>query len=127
MTSKQGLMAVGKEYDLTPLQAITIVLIDLDVPKPMNAFQKLYNCDASNITGIIDGLEEKGLAIRSELPSDRRVKIVLLTQKGITLQKLLIEAFIQIDDVMLHDLSQDELAAFRKVIIKLSHNTFYAK
>lgn len=126
MTSKQGLMAVGKEYDLTPLQAITIVLIDLDVPKPMNAFQKLYNCDASNITGIVDGLEEKGLATRSELPSDRRVKIVLLTQKGITLQKLLIEAFIQIDDVMLHDLSQDELAAFRKVIIKLSHNTFYA-
>lgn len=127
MTAKQDLMAVGKDYDLTPLQAITIVLIDLDAPKPMNAFQKLYNCDASNITGIIDGLEEKGLATRSELPSDRRVKIVLLTPRGIELQKELIGAFIRIDDTMLQDLSEDELTAFRKVIIKLSHNTFYAK
>jgi DNA-binding MarR family transcriptional regulator len=120
MTAKHGLMEVGKKYDLTPLQATTIVLIDVAIPKPMNAFQKLYNCDASNITGIIDGLEEKGLVTRSELPEDRRVKMVLLTPKGLLLQKELVKGFLQIDNLILKDLSDNELDVFRSIIIKLA-------
>ncbi len=122
MTAKQGLMNVAKEYDLTPIKATTIVLIDINKPKPMNAFQKIYNCDASNITGIVDGLEEKGLVTRSEDPNDRRVKIILLTAKGKDLQKILIAGFIQIDEEILQDLTADELKAFRAIVIKLSSN-----
>jgi DNA-binding MarR family transcriptional regulator len=122
MTAKQGLMNVAKEYDLTPIQATTIVLIDEAHPKPMNAFQKIYSCDASNITGIIDGLEEKELVIRSEDPDDRRVKIILLTQKGKQLQSILVESFIQIDDAILGNLSEEELSTFRSIMIKLSSN-----
>ncbi len=122
LTAKQGLMAVARSYDLTPIQAMTIVLIDIDTPKPMNAFQKLYNCDASNITGIVDGLADKGLVIRSELIDDRRVKILLLTPKGIALQKILAKSFTQIDKNMLSELTTSELATFKSIIIKLASN-----
>ena len=61
MTSKQSLVALSADFDLTLMQAVTLLIVDIDEPKPMNAFQKLYNCDASNVTGIVDGLEEKGL------------------------------------------------------------------
>jgi DNA-binding MarR family transcriptional regulator len=120
MTSKQGLMAVGKEYDLTPLQATTLALVDKNNPKPMNTFQKLYSCDASNVTGIVDGLEEKKLAMRGELPDDRRVKTILLTAEGIAVQERLIDSFMQIDTVILGNLSKDELASFKAIIIKLA-------
>ena len=120
LTAKQGLMIVARDYDLTPLQAITLVLIDSDNPKPMNAFQKLYNCDASNITGIIDGIEEKGMAVRSELPEDRRVKVILLTPRGAKLQKILSNSFMEVDHAILKNLTKDELAAFQSIIIKLS-------
>lgn len=113
-------MTVGKEYDLTPLQAMTLALVDKGHPKPMNAFQKLYNCDASNVTGIIDGLEEKQLAIRGEHPEDRRVKTILLTAKGATVQGHLIDSFAQIDNMILGDLTDEELASFRSIIIKLA-------
>jgi DNA-binding MarR family transcriptional regulator len=123
MTAKHGLIEVAKGYDLTPLQAITIILIDANKPKPMNAFQKLYSCDASNITGIVDGLEEKALVKRSELTGDRRVKIVLLTSKGVKLRKILIASFVQVDDSLLKNLTKTELAAFKAIIIKLSSNS----
>lgn len=123
LTAKQGLMSVARTYDLTPIQAMTVVLIDVDTPKPMNALQKLYNCDASNITGIVDGLAEKGLVVRSELAEDRRVKILLLTPKGIKLQKILAQSFMQIDQEMLDELTNSELVAFKSIIIKLAHKT----
>lgn len=122
LTAKQGLMSVAREYELTPIQATTIALLDNSDPRPMNTFQKLYSCDASNITGIVDGLEEKGLALRSESPDDRRVKIILLTGKGRKLQKILIESLAQIDAVLLKDLTPEEVVAFRAIIIKLSNN-----
>ncbi|MDB5167208.1 MAG: Transcriptional regulator, MarR family [Candidatus Saccharibacteria bacterium] len=120
LTAKQGLMTVARDYDLTSLQAITLVLIDSNNPKPMNAFQKLYSCDASNITGIVDGIEEKGLVIRSELPGDRRVKVILLTPKGAKLQKILASSFMEVDHVILKNLTKQELATFQSIIIKLS-------
>ncbi len=120
MTSKQHLAAIAKDYDLTPMQAITLVLTNKDEPKPMNAFQKLYNCDASNITGIIDGLEEKGLVSRGEKEDDRRVKIVLLTRDGASVQSQITTDLIGADDSLLANLSQDELAQFRTLITKLA-------
>lgn len=120
MTSKQGLMNVGKEYDLTPLQATTLALVDKNHPKPMNTFQKLYNCDASNVTGIIDGLEEKQLVTRGEHSEDRRVKTVLLTSEGVAVQEHLIDSFTQIDKTILGNLTESELASFKAIIIKLA-------
>jgi DNA-binding MarR family transcriptional regulator len=120
MTAKQGLMTVAKEYDLTIIQATTLILVENENPKPMNAFQKIYNCDASNITGIVDGLEEKNLAIRGEHPEDRRVKTILLTPEGLAVQQRLIDSFLQIDKMILGDLTKDELASFKAIIIKIA-------
>ena len=41
-----------------------------------------WGCDASYVTTITDGLEERGLAERRPLPRDRRVKTVALTATG---------------------------------------------
>lgn len=120
MTAKQGLMNAAREYDLTVIQSMTIILVDLQKPKAMKDFQKIYACDASNVTGIVDGLEEKGLVVRGEDPHDRRVKTVLLTTEGQKIQQLLINGFRQVDNKILSSLSVDELALFQKIMIKLS-------
>jgi len=120
MTSKQHLMAIGKEYDLTSMQTITLLLTNMDEPKPMNTFQKLFNCDASNITGIVDGLEEKNLVTRGEKADDRRVKIVLLTIEGAKVQEQITRDLIKADDSMLHELSTVELSQFRNIMEKIS-------
>ncbi|WP_237536330.1 MarR family transcriptional regulator [Streptomyces sp. SID5785] len=51
-------------------------------PAAMRALASTLTCDASNITGIVDRLEKRGLVRREPSASDRRVKNVVLTAEG---------------------------------------------
>ncbi|MFI0968130.1 MarR family winged helix-turn-helix transcriptional regulator [Streptomyces sp. NPDC021080] len=51
-------------------------------PAAMRALATILTCDASNMTGIIDRLEKRGLVRREPSPTDRRVKNVVLTDEG---------------------------------------------
>ena len=48
----------------------------------MSALADALHCDNSNVTGIVDRLEAAGLAERRPSERDRRVKAVVLTDKG---------------------------------------------
>ncbi len=49
---------------------------------PMRDLADHFQCDASYMTGLVDGLEERGFAERRPHPTDRRVKAVVLTKRG---------------------------------------------
>ncbi|WP_051971074.1 MarR family winged helix-turn-helix transcriptional regulator [Kitasatospora azatica] len=49
---------------------------------PMRALAGRLGCDASNVTGIVDRLETLGFARREAASTDRRVKIVTITDPG---------------------------------------------
>ncbi|MFD8976477.1 MarR family winged helix-turn-helix transcriptional regulator [Streptomyces sp. NPDC059593] len=51
-------------------------------PAAMRTLAEAMTCDASNMTGIIDRLEKRGLVRREACASDRRVKNVILTAEG---------------------------------------------
>ena len=51
-------------------------------PASMSTLATTLTCDASNMTGIVDRLEKRGLVRREPSPFDRRVKNVLLTEEG---------------------------------------------
>jgi DNA-binding MarR family transcriptional regulator len=48
----------------------------------MKAVADRMHCDASNLTGIVDRLEARGLVVRRSHPTDRRVKELVLTDAG---------------------------------------------
>ena len=48
----------------------------------MGEMAEILHCDPSNVTGIVDALEERGLAIRTPSEQDRRVKLIALTAEG---------------------------------------------
>lgn len=51
-------------------------------PRPMKALSGELRCDASYVTSLVDGLEERGFVERRAHPSDRRAKVVVLTAVG---------------------------------------------
>ena len=53
-----------------------------DQPQTMGAMADLLHCDPSNVTGIVDTLEDRNLARRKPSQADRRVKVVELTAAG---------------------------------------------
>ena len=65
---------------LTAPQATLLTL--LSEPMSMRQFAELMGCDASNVTGIVDRLEAKGLVVRTADPDDRRVKRLARTGQG---------------------------------------------
>jgi DNA-binding MarR family transcriptional regulator len=75
-------MAVFAEFDLAKQQAFALVHLDPQAPKPMHELAAAMFCDASNITGIADRLEARGLVERRSAEHDRRVKMIALTAEG---------------------------------------------
>ena len=73
-------LAIARELGLRP--AAFGALRTLEQPKTMSEIAAVLHCDPSNVTGIVDGLEERGLAIRTPSEQDRRVKLIALTAEG---------------------------------------------
>jgi len=78
---------LSAQVDLSSSQAHTLMLLDPARPVAMSRIAEQLRCDASNVTGIVDRLEAKGLAERHRDDHDRRVKIVALTSKGRSLRE----------------------------------------
>src|SRR5918995_2870590 len=72
--------AIARELDLHPGQAIALRL--LDAPRSMGEMAEAMHCDNSNITGIVDRLEEREIVERRAAEHDRRVKLIALTAEG---------------------------------------------
>jgi MarR family transcriptional regulator, organic hydroperoxide resistance regulator len=90
--SKRRFMAIASEFELSPPQVMALRQLDPDEPKPMSELALALRCDNSNVTGIVDVLEEKGLAAREPSPADRRVKLIALTADGRRLRTRLTRA-----------------------------------
>src|SRR6476469_10313097 len=73
-------LAIAQESVLRP--ATFGALRILDEPRTMSEIASFLRCDNSNVTGIVDGLEARGLAERTASPGDRRVKLIALTAAG---------------------------------------------
>lgn len=56
--------------------------LDPEIPRPMNELAGALHCDRSNVTGIADQLEARGLVRRQPSPGDRRVKELVVTEEG---------------------------------------------
>ena len=74
------MIAIASELDLHPQQLFA--LKHLDGPLPMGALADYLHCDSSNVTGIVDRLEKRGLVERRSAERDRRVKLLVLTDEG---------------------------------------------
>lgn len=69
------------EHSLTGAQARVLGLLSIQ-PMPMRRIAQKLKCEPSNVTGIVDRLESRGLVERRPDPADRRVKLAAPTEQG---------------------------------------------
>ena len=87
---REHLPPLGAELDLSPAQCHVLHLIEPDRPLPMGRLAETLSCDASNVTGLVDRLEVRGLVQRRPSDGDRRVKVIQLTATGSRLRERLL-------------------------------------
>jgi DNA-binding MarR family transcriptional regulator len=83
--AKHGLMTIAEKHNISVMQMYTLCLLEADKSIPMNTLSCMLNCDASNVTGIVDRLFQHKYIKREENPHDRRTKMITLTTKGVKL------------------------------------------
>ena len=79
-------LAIASEFELAPAQLMALKALDPDDPVPMRDLACALACDNSNVTGIVDRLESRGLVERRPAPHDRRVKMLVVTPAGADLR-----------------------------------------
>jgi len=80
-------LSIAREFDLRP--STFAALRALEQPRTMGELAGVLHCDNSNVTGIVDSLEDKALAVRKPSEADRRIKVVELSGQGEALLKRL--------------------------------------
>jgi MarR family transcriptional regulator, organic hydroperoxide resistance regulator len=80
--NKPRMMELARELDFSPVQLHSLRMLEPDRETPMRALAQQLFCDPSNVTGIVDRLEARGLIERRGSETDRRVKTVRLTHEG---------------------------------------------
>jgi len=107
------------ELALSPMQAHTLRF--LQQPLPMSELADTLWCDASNVTGIVDRLEARGLVERRASPDDRRVKLLCLTDEGEVLRDRVVARMEQ-PPPELATLSSDEQRELRDLLARANRN-----
>ncbi len=76
---------------VTPPQMKALLSLEPGDARPMRTLAAEWRCDASWVTGLVDGLEDRGYVERKVHPGDRRVKTVVLTDLGAKAKDQLLE------------------------------------
>jgi MarR family transcriptional regulator, organic hydroperoxide resistance regulator len=87
-------------------------------PIPMGKLAQALACDASNVTGLVDRLESRGLVRRQPSGEDRRIKVLELTSAGVRLRSTVLERMTKPPDT-LSRLSRDEQRELVKILKRL--------
>lgn len=112
--------ALVAEFDLSPVQAQVLRMLG-EGPQPMSGVAGFLGCDASNVTGLVDRLEARGLVERQNAPHDRRVKLLALTVEGRELGAK-VKARFRLPPPPIAALSATDLRALRDVMSRALEN-----
>ncbi|MER5808847.1 MarR family transcriptional regulator [Streptomyces sp. NPDC002033] len=104
-------------HQLTGAQARVLTMLSLE-PLPMRRIARKLRCEPSNVTGIVDRLETRGLVERRPDPADRRVKLAAPTEEGLQTSERLRES-LDFAREPLAGLSAEERTALRDLLRRM--------
>jgi DNA-binding MarR family transcriptional regulator len=81
--ARDRMAAACRSIGISPGSMKTLFRLEPGRGVPMRDLADFWGCDASYVTSLADALEERGLVERRPHPTDRRVKMIALTEKGI--------------------------------------------
>jgi DNA-binding MarR family transcriptional regulator len=111
---------LAARHGLSAVQAKVLLQLQPDAAVTMRALAGQLQYDASNLTGVVDRLEEMGAVRRQPQPNDRRAKGVVLTAEGQRLRKAFWERLTN-KSGPLGSLNSRDLASLRTLLRRATH------
>jgi DNA-binding MarR family transcriptional regulator len=109
---------VLRRLGLTPNEARSLFSLDGERSRTMKELAAIWRCDASTATWNVNRLEQLGLAERRAHPGDRRVRRVVLTERGVATKAALLEGMYALPPALL-ELSTEQLRTLDEILARL--------
>ncbi len=106
---------LAESYGLSIGDMKALLSFNDEPPPTMSSLAGTWDCDASNVTWLVDRLEQGGWVERQASSRDRRVKTVALTPSGRKVRDEIRAAFSEAPDV-LQRLSLDDLVTVAELL-----------
>jgi DNA-binding MarR family transcriptional regulator len=107
-----------KALGLTPGHLKVLATLDADEAIPMGSIAETVSVDPSMATWLVDRLEDRKLVERRVLSTDRRVKVVSLTRRGVRVKQRVFAHLLEPPPELL-DLGRERLEALRSALAAL--------
>jgi len=118
--NKHRIYHIAEKYELTTMQSAALTMLKPDEPQAMRALSDYFMCDASTVTGLVDRMETRQLITRANHPTDRRVKLLALTEEGLKIKEAIMNETLQTEDERLKKiLSVDERKVLKDLLNRL--------
>jgi MarR family transcriptional regulator, temperature-dependent positive regulator of motility len=119
---------VVSEEGLVPTQYALLVAIERDPGIDQRRLGERIGIDRTNTGKLLDQLDEMGLVERREDPSDRRVRLLRLTQRGLEMRERLQRPVYLAEDRILAPLTSDAKVTLLKLLTQVVEaNGAYAR
>src|SRR4030066_384189 len=103
--------------EVTPIQVILLFFLQKNGGSSLTQISQGLMLENPTVTGLIDRLEKLGYVKRSDHPSDRRVYLVYLTEKGKTVANKALPIVKKLNEQIKEGYSKGEIEDFKKVLI----------
>ena len=121
LESDKQALAILAPAELTPSQfkIIKFLFWQGDTHIRQVDIEKHFSMTNPTVTGLLKNLEEKGWIRREVNPEDSRSKIICLTDAALTRKEEMYTYGEQIEEAMIHDLTEKEREMLEKLLKKL--------
>ncbi|WP_346384509.1 MarR family transcriptional regulator [Nocardioides sp.] len=103
---------------LRPRHLIAMKLLSENGPAGQQGLADALSLDPSNVVGLLNELEERGLVTRRRDPADRRRHIVELSAAGADELALAYARLSHVEDQLLRDLTAEERDTLRSLLVR---------
>jgi len=103
--------------EVTPIQGMLLFFLQRNDGSSLTQISQGLMLENPTVTGLIDRLEKLGCVKRSDHPSDRRVYLVHITEKGKKVANKTLPIVKKLNEQIKEGYSKGEIEGFKKVLI----------
>lgn len=114
----------GSTFCPSPLQFIILKYLIDNIDKEVNQkmLENKLSISKAAISNVIVSMEKQGTIIKCDSLKDKRLNILKITPKGIEFQNKMLLLHKKTNELLVKDISQEDLEVFFKVISKMQNN-----
>lgn len=103
--------------EVTPIQVMLLFFLQKNDGSSLTQISQGLMLENPTVTGLIDRLEKLGYVKRSDHPSDRRIYLVHLTEKGKKVASKALPIIKKLNEQIKEGYSKEEIENFKKVLV----------